>query len=194
MPVNAVQNVSFASRKANKNDNAKEGKHDKYFKWVSQNQANEALKLSVGREVEDGKYKAVSAFSTLGAFATGLTALFKTLKVSDLSDKYKMMLSQNTADADALKGIGKQITKNKNIAIAAVLATSVLMLVSNAAKSKNFKEAEKTAHERGFFTYSDRQKMKTKENYERTDAVYSSLLKPKDAEQETEQFTEQKAE
>ena len=29
MPVNAVQNVSFASRKANKNDNAKEGKHDK---------------------------------------------------------------------------------------------------------------------------------------------------------------------
>ena len=63
MSISAIQNVSFASKKSKQNVENKENKSDRYFKWVSQNQANDALKLSVGREVEDGKYKATSAFA-----------------------------------------------------------------------------------------------------------------------------------
>ena len=57
MPVNSINSISFFGKNLEKKE-AKKARREQYFRWVSQNQANDALKLSLGREVDDGKHKA----------------------------------------------------------------------------------------------------------------------------------------
>ena len=65
MKVNSISNVSFCAKKskAEKTDN-----RNKYFTYVSQFHANDALKMSVGRETQDGKYKLASAVTMMAGF------------------------------------------------------------------------------------------------------------------------------
>jgi len=182
MPVDAIQNISFTSKKpkSKEAESQNETKKDRYYRWVSQNQANEALKLSVGREVEDGKYKAVSAFATLGAFAAGTVTWFKGLKVADLMNEARTAAAQPKVDLGQLGKIDSKIAKNIKFAKAALIAVPILLAVSAMAKNINIRKAEKTAHERGFYTMQDRYKMKGEEEvYNKTNELYTKFTASK---------------
>lgn len=178
MPVSAIQNVSFASKKAKAAEENTEKKSDKYFKWISQNQVNDTLKLSVGREVEDGKYKAASGAAVLGAFVAGMTSWFKTLKVMDLAFDAKMLAGEAVVDAAKVGNIGKQMAKNKNIAKGAFFVTLGLLAISTFIENANKAKANATARQRGFSTIQDMASMKKNEEvYEKTDAIYNNFIK-----------------
>lgn len=183
MSISAIQNVSFASKKSKQNVENKENKSDRYFKWVSQNQANDALKLSVGREVEDGKYKATSAFAALGAWAVGAGALFKGFKTLDLMKEARLLSAQSVIDIGQLGKIDAQIMKNIKVTKAAIIAVPVLLAIASLANNLNARKAEKTANERGFYTMNDRYKMKTTEEvYSKANEVYERFTAGQSAE------------
>ena len=86
MQINSVNNVSFSARNPEQKAIKKANK-EQYYKYLSQVNANDALKMSVGREVEDAKLKleekAGNIFLTFVNVDTGkVNVLFK-LKDSD---------------------------------------------------------------------------------------------------------------
>lgn len=160
MPVNSINSISFSGKNLEKKE-AKKVRKEQYFRWVSQNQANDALKLSLGREVEDGKHKAAEA---------GLAV------VSMLGTLASLVIKSNVIDK---LSYGEQYTKkliNQNKAANfGFIASAVALIASNIVKNHNIMQADKTANERGFLSTKDRMKMKSAEsNYIITDEIYNS--------------------
>lgn len=167
MPVNAVNNVSFA-RKNPRSKEAKAEKREQYFKWVSQNETNDELKMSVGREVENGKYKVASAATgaagILGGIASWLLKSNVINEISTFGEKGPM----------PLKAYSKLAGKN-TAANAGFIASIALLTASTVIKNANEKKAEKTANERGFLSRKDRAKINNAQvNYAITDEIYKS--------------------
>ncbi len=160
MPVNAVNEISFSGRNIEKKE-AKKARKEQYYKWVSQNQANDALKLSLGREVEDGKYKAAeSAFSVAGMFGFLASMVAKTNVISRIS---------------AGEQLSKKLFNVNKAANIGFLASTGALIASNIIKNHNIKAADKTANERGFLSTKDRMKIKNVDvNYMVTDEIYKS--------------------
>ena len=160
MPVNLINNISFSGRNIEKKE-AKRARKEEYYKWVSQNQANDALKLSLGREVEDGKYKAAeAAFSAAALIGTFASFIAKTLVVAKVSSGAPIT--------------PKLIRQNKAANIGFLASTGAL-IASNIIKNHNIKAADKTANERGFLSTKDRMKIKNVDvNYMVTDEIYKS--------------------
>ena len=160
MPVNSINSISFFGKNLEKKE-AKKARREQYFRWVSQNQANDALKLSLGREVDDGKHKAAEAglavVSMLGTLASLVIKSNVIDKLSNGEQYTKKIINQNKA-----ANIG-------------VLASAGAIIVGNMIRNHNIKEADKTANERGFLSAKDRMKMKSAEsNYIITDEIYNS--------------------
>ncbi len=160
MPVNAVNEISFSGKNIEKKE-AKKARKEQYYKWVSQNQANDALKLSLGREVEDGKYKAAeAAFSVAGMFGCLASVIAKTNVISRISAGEP--LSRKLFNVNKAANIG-------------FLASTGALIASNIIKNHNIKAADKTASERGFLSTKDRMKIKNVDvNYMVTDEIYKS--------------------
>lgn len=160
MPVNSINSISFFGKNLEKKE-AKKSRREQYFRWVSQNQANDALKLSLGREVDDGKHKAAEA---------GLAV------VSMLGTLASLVIKSNVIDK---LSNGEQYTKkiiNQNKAANfGFVASAVALIASNIVKNHNIKEADKTANERGFLSTKDRMKIKNADlNYYVTNEIYNS--------------------
>ena len=160
MPVNSINSISFFGKNLEKKE-AKKARREQYFRWVSQNQANDALKLSLGREVDDGKHKAAEA---------GLAV------VSMLGTLASLVIKSNVIDK---LSNGEQYTKkiiNQNKAANfGFVASAVALIASNIVKNHNIKEADKTANERGFLSTKDRMKIKNADlNYYVTNEIYNS--------------------
>lgn len=160
MPVNSINNISFSGRNVERKE-AKRARKEEYYKWVSQNQANDALKLSLGREVEDGKYKAAeAAFSAAALIGTLASFIAKTLVVGKVSSGAPIT--------------SKLIRQNKAANIG-VLASAGALIVGNMIRNHNIKEADKTANDRGFLSTKDRMKIKNADlNYYVTNEIYNS--------------------
>ena len=160
MPVNSINNISFSARNIEQKE-AKRARKEEYYKWVSQNQANDALKLSLGREVEDGKYKAAEvAFSTAALIGTFASFLAKTVVVGKVSSGAP---------------ITQKLIRQNKAANIGVLASAGALIVGNMIRNHNIKEADKTANERGFLSTKDRMKIKNVDvNYMVTDEIYKS--------------------
>lgn len=172
MQINSVNNISFAGRnpekaalKAEKRA-LKQAQKDAHSTYISQMQTNESLKMSVGRELENGKYKKASAkallFGIVGTIASiALTkgAANKSLALDaagKLTDKAASILATGIKAGVALSNVA-----------AASLVSSVIISSVNEAK------ANKTAHDRGFLNDGDYKKFTSKEEaYAVTDAIY----------------------
>ncbi len=158
MRVNSVSNVSFGAKKAKvqKNNEQKE----QYYKWVSQNQANQTLKMIKGREVENGKFEAGKAVATLVAFAAGTFTVLNSIKTANL---------QKTAQE-----ITPQIKKMANKGVIGLAVTAVALNARNIIDYVNNKRADKTANERGFLTNRQMNKIhNVQQSYNIADAVYN---------------------
>ncbi len=170
MPVNAVSSVSFGR----KNNNAKKADKNQYFKWVSQNQTNNALKMSVGREVENGKFQVASAATKLAGIA-GMFASVLTLV--NLRNKTYDLISNPTTKEMAFKKLSS-FTKKSKIAKVGMIASAGALYTSFIINEVNRKKADKTANERGFLTERDSLKIKNaQENYFVNNHIYNEHIK-----------------
>jgi len=169
MPVNAVNNVSFGTKTRNLNSNdAKKAEKEKYYKWVSQQEANDVLKMSVGREVEDGKYKFASAITgAVGLLGSFSSFLLKSNVISEIS-------TFGAQGPMPLKAYSKLRAKN-TAANLGLIASLALLTASSIIKNVNIKKADKTANERGFLSTKDRMKINDAQVcYAVTDEIYKS--------------------
>lgn len=172
MQINSVNNISFAGRnpekaalKAEKRA-LKQAQKDAHSTYISQMQANEALKMSVGREVEDGKYKKAQYL------AAGIGGLG--LAISSMA-KFNAEFLKGVAESagDECKEFVTKFAKKSNVAGAAVVASLGTLLVASTIKNINEAKANKTANERGFLSDKDYRKFTSKEEaYAVTDAIY----------------------
>lgn len=164
MQVNSVNNVSFSA----KNPEAKaikKANKEQYYRYLSQVNTNDALKMSVGREVEDGKLKAASIKSFFGGLAAvaGSQLLMRGAanksilldEAGKLTDKAAKKLSNTIKFGVVAHALGG----------AAILSSAIISSINN-------HRANKTAHERGFLNDGDYSKFKSKEQaYAVTDTI-----------------------
>lgn len=158
MRVNSISNVSFEAKKAKmkKNNEQKE----QYYKWVSQNQVNQTLKMAKGREVENGKFEAAKAVGTLVAFAAGMYTVFNSIKTGNIQR--------------SIQEVTPQITKMKNKSLIALGVTAVALNTRNVLDILNRKNADKTANERGFLTSRQEGKVRNvQQSYNIAEAIYN---------------------
>lgn len=175
MPVKGVDRAYYLGRESIK-PNAKKSKKDQYYRWVSQNQANDALKMSVGREVEDGKYKAASAITALAGFAGIAASGISLINIRDKAFELAYKAAEQTEEQLA-KGVEK-ISKQSKIAKGALLASAGVLYASYVIKELNERKADKTANDRGFLTTKDKLRIKDKQvNYDITNQIYNEHLK-----------------
>ena len=164
MTISSVNNVSFSARNPEAKAMKKANK-EQYFKYLSQVNANDALKMSVGREVEDGKFKAASAKAFLGGFVgiIGSQLLMRGAanksialdQVGKLTDKAAKVLA-NTIKAGVVAS---------TLSAGAIVSSAII-------DSVNKSRANKTAHERGFLNDGDYSKFTSKQDvFEVTDAI-----------------------
>lgn len=166
MQVNSISNVSFAGNE--KKTNSQQKRND-YFKYISQFHANDALKMSVGREVTDGKFKAAKEATKLvgwlGMGISGLGALSMFAKVAKTV--------QQTRSPYEVIAITQKYAKPISIGS---LVSSALLIVSKAIGFTNEVLADKTAEKRGFINPLTHFKS-TEEAYKATENVYNSYVK-----------------
>ena len=173
MQINSINNVSFGAKnperaalKAEKKA-MKQAQKDAHSVYISQMQANEALKMSVGRELEDGKYKKAQ-FLIGGIGGLGLA-------ISSMA-KFNADILKTAAEfaGDEGKEFVTKFAKQSNVAGKAVIASLATLLVASTIKDINEAKANKTANERGFLNDGDYRKFKSKEEaYAATDAIYN---------------------
>ncbi|MBQ8887731.1 MAG: hypothetical protein IJY61_08530 [Candidatus Gastranaerophilales bacterium] len=164
MTINSVNNVSFSARNPEAKAMKKANK-EQYFKYLSQVNANDALKMSVGREVEDGKLKSASAKAFLG----GLVGLVGSQLLMRGAANKSIALDQVGKLTDkAAKGLANTI----KVGVVANVVSSVALVSSAIIDSVNKSRANKTAHARGFLNDGDYSKFTSKqEAYEVTDMI-----------------------
>ena len=172
MQINSVNNISFAGRnpekaalKAEKRA-LKQAQKDAHSVYISQMQSNEALKMSVGRELEDGRYKKAQ-FLVAGIGGLGLA-------ISSMA-KFNAEFLKTAAEfaGDECKEFVTKFAKQSNVAGKAVIASLGTLLVASTIKNINEAKANKTAHERGFLNDNDYKKFTSKEErYAVTDEIY----------------------
>ncbi len=171
MRVNAVNDVLYKSKRQ-----AQSVKNDKsdYYKWVSQNQANDALKMSVGREVEDGKYKSASMLANLAGTVGTLASLVSLTKISE---KAQTAVLTSQTEEQALQFIEKAASKTKK-GVIGLYASIGLLLTGTVINMVNVHKANKTANERGFLSQKDMKEIKGNENiYQAADMIYNAHVK-----------------
>ena len=166
MQVSSVSNVSFSARNPEKKA-LKQAQKDAHSVYISQRQANDALKMSVGRELEDGRFKKAQyltgAIGGLGLACSGFA-------------KFNSELLRTAAEfaGDEYKHLVTKYTKNSKIAGVAMLVSAGALLVSSVIKDINETKANKTANERGFLNDKNYNQLDSKEEaYALTDAVYN---------------------
>ena len=170
MNINSVNNVSFSGRNPEKaalkaeKKALKQAQKDAHSTYISQMQANDALKMSVGRELEDGRYKKAQ-FLVGGLGGLGLAA----------SSMAKLNLDfLKTAAELAGDDLATKFAKNSKIAGIGMAVSAGAILLSSAIKNTNEAKANKTANERGFLNEGDYRKFKSKEEaYATTEAIYN---------------------
>ncbi len=162
MKVNSINNVSFGAKKTKAE---KEAGRNKYFTYVSQFQANEALKMSSGREVQDGKYKLASAITMLAGFFGTCASMIAS---SNIGMKANTLRATGELTEKAVSKLGKQAVA----ATAGMLLSTASVLASVVISDVNKAKANKTANERGFLSDRDYRKINDKETaYAVTDFV-----------------------
>ena len=162
MKVNSINNVSFSSKKTKEE---KASDRARYFTYVSQFQANDALKRSVGREVQDGKHKVASAATMFAGFVGTCVSMIAS---SNIARKANTLNAAGELTQKAAVKLGRQ-----------AMATSVGLLLSTASvlasvliSDANNAKANKTANERGFLSDGDYRKINDKETaYAVTDFI-----------------------
>lgn len=170
MPVNAINNVSFEKKTKSTQRNDKR----QYFKWVSQNQTNDALKMSLGREVENGKYIVASSATKLAGLTGMLTSI---ISLSYLKTKAYEAISNPTTKEEAFKKLSSYVQKSK-IAKIGMVASACALYTSFVINEVNRKKADKTANERGFLSEKDKMKMKDpQENFLINNLIYNEHIR-----------------
>ena len=163
MKVNSVSNVSFSGKKIDKELKAKN--KENYYRYVSQFHANDALKLSVGREVEDGKYKAASAATLFAGF---LGTCVSMIASSNVSAKARALRASENVTQKAVNKLTKQAAATQ----IGFIASSLAVLASIFIKDANNAKANKTANERGFLSDADYRQINDKQaTYELTNFI-----------------------
>ncbi len=166
MNLNPTSSVSFSARKENKEQKAKN--KAQYYQYVSQFHANDALKLSVGREVEDGKYKAASAAALFTGFVGTCASIISSSMIS--SKARALRASENISQ----KAVNKLANRARATQVG-FLVSSAAVLASVFIKDANNARANKTANERGFLSDSDYRKINDKDSaYAITDFINKS--------------------
>lgn len=164
MQVNSVNNVSFSARNPEAKAIKKANK-EQYYKYISQMNTNEALKMSVGREVEDGKLKTASTKAFLGGLAT---AIGSQLLMKGAADKSILLDEAGKLTDKAAKRLANTI----KVGVVAHALGGAAILSAALISSINSHRANKTAHARGFLNDGDYSKFKSKEEaYTVTDMV-----------------------
>lgn len=166
MQIGAVNNVNFGA-KAAKTGESKEKGHQRYFEYLSKSSANDALKMSKGREEEDGKFKFATFLtgmtSLIGAYASGMSLL-------SASSALDVAEEGTAACAKALKKSGRAKT--------GLLVSGIIGLAALAIRQVNEHKANKTAEERGFMPTKEFYKTKGVENlYAKVENVYDEHVK-----------------
>jgi hypothetical protein len=104
MNVSSVNNISFSGKKTDKKLKSKN--KEQYYRYVSQFHANDALKLSVGREVEDGKYKAASAATLFAGFVGTCVSMIASFSISS---KARALKASENVTQQAVNKLAKKI-------------------------------------------------------------------------------------
>lgn len=155
MQIHAIRSIQFKGAETdNKDKSSAENKKDTAAKnspyaYYSKAVAYEAQKLSVGREKEDGEYKAATIIAGLGAVAASLMALFKSIKSLNLNKKLNKAI-KNSASSERIAELKTAALKKQKGSTVALGIGLALTFVSIGAWAKNKFEADKTAKERGF--------------------------------------------
>lgn len=171
MQINPVKNISSVN--GHQMQPVKKDRSD-YYKWVSKNQVNEALKMSKGREVEDGKYKTASALANI---AGTIGTLASVLSLSGIQEKAQISVLTSQTEEQAINAVKKAADKTKKGVIGFVASVG-LLLAGSIINIVNSHKANKTANERGFLSQKDKQRIKGTENiYQATDMIYDSHVK-----------------
>lgn len=166
MQVNSISNVSFAGNE--KNTNSKQKGND-YFKYISQVHANNALKMSVGREVTDGKFKfAKEATKVAGWLGMGISSL----GALNMFTKITKIVKQTRSPYE-IAAITQKYAKPISIGS---IVSSALIVASKALGFTNEVLADKTAEKRGFIKPLTHFKS-TEEAYKATENVYNTYVK-----------------
>ena len=177
MQINSVNNISFAGRnpekvalKAEKRA-LKQAQKDAHSTYISQIQTNDALKMSVGRELENGKYKKAELLvGGLGGLGLAVSAM-KKLNAEFLLENAIHAINQGSEEC---KDCAIKFAKNSKIAGIGMAVSAGALILSSIIKNTNETKANKTANERGFLNDRDYRKFKSKEEvYAATEAIYN---------------------
>ena len=148
MRVNGIVSQSFG----NKNLETRKQKNDNFYTWVSQNKVVDELKLSKGREKENGKNQFVSGMLEAGSLLLFLDGLAQSAAVST-----------------------KKTKEGTGLALGLLTGALVTNVASKLIEAKNKIDAEKTAKERGFKTVDEMKSAKTQEEkFEVTKEQYNA--------------------
>lgn len=199
MNVRAINSVSFGA-KADKIKSDKGEGRKRYFEYLSKNAANDALKMSKGREEEDGKFKfatfVTGAAAVIGVYASGMAklsarrigkeALNMREKGKEIFNNATQLLERNIVPdesvlrgasekiAEASKLAAKSLSRNK-MAETGLLISALAGTAAIAIKQVNERRADKTANDRGFYTINQRLGIKGAENvYSEVEKVYDN--------------------
>ena len=136
MRVNSIVSQSFG----NKNLETRKQKNDNFYTWVSQNKVVDELKLSKGREIENGKNQFASGMLEAGSLLLFLGGLAQSAAVST-----------------------KKTKEGTGLALGLLTGALVTNVASKLIEAKNKIDANKTAKERGFKTIDEIKSAKTQE-------------------------------
>lgn len=162
MKVNSINNLSFGAKK---NKAEKAADRARYFTYVSQFQANDALKRSVGREVQDGKHKVASAVTMFAGFVGTCASMIAS---SNIARKANTLNAAGELTQKAAVKLGRQAMATS----VGLLLSTVSVLASVLINDANNAKANKTANERGFLSDGDYRKINDKETaYAVTDFI-----------------------
>lgn len=152
MNINTTNNIAFSRKEKTQNTQNDKGQ---YYRWISQNQVYDSLKMSVGREEEDGRYKFKSmvtkGFGLLGALVSTGGAIASKFKTEDTLSKLKFNGASNEKIAETIS----KYDKKSKVLMGVLIGSSVLYNIGCVFESTNRKKAEKTANERGFLNSGD---------------------------------------
>ena len=136
MRVNSIVSQSFG----NKNLETRKQKNDNFYTWVSQNKIVDELRLSKGREIENGKNQFASGMLEAGSLLLFLGGLAQSAAVST-----------------------KKTKEGTGLALGLLTGALVTNVASKLIEAKNKIDANKTAKERGFKTIDEIKSAKTQE-------------------------------
>lgn len=136
MRVNSIVSQSFG----NKNLETRKQKNDNFYTWVSQNKVVDELRLSKGREIENGKNQFASGMLEAGSLLLFLGGLAQSAAVST-----------------------KKTKEGTGLALGLLTGALVTNVASKLIEAKNKIDANKTAKERGFKTIDEIKSTKTQE-------------------------------